>query len=87
MQILKEELARTDILPKNYDFESDEEFVPMQLGDVPDKYADNECARASFSTLNLALAFEQDCGSLQSLYVNFVFWEERHDEKKHYERI
>ncbi len=38
--ILQEELVRAGVLPKDYDFESHKELVPMQLGDVPVTYAD-----------------------------------------------
>lgn len=38
--ILQEELIRAKVLPKNYDFESHKELVPMQPGDVPVTYAD-----------------------------------------------
>lgn len=40
VQILQEELVRAKLLPKDYDFESHKEFVPMQPGDVPTTYAD-----------------------------------------------
>lgn len=38
--ILQEELIRAGVLPKDYDFESHKELVPMQPGDVPVTYAD-----------------------------------------------
>lgn len=38
--ILQEELIRAGVLPKDYDFESHKELVPMQAGDVPVTYAD-----------------------------------------------
>lgn len=38
--ILQEELIRAKVLPKDYDFESHKELVPMQPGDVPVTYAD-----------------------------------------------
>ena len=38
--ILQEELIRAGVLPKDYDFESHKELVPMQPGDVPITYAD-----------------------------------------------
>ena len=38
--ILQEELVRVGVLPKDYDFESHKELVPMQPGDVPITYAD-----------------------------------------------
>ncbi len=40
VNILQEELIRAGILPKDYDFESHKELVPMQPGDVPVTYAD-----------------------------------------------
>lgn len=38
--ILQEELIRAGVLPKDYNFESHKELVPMQPGDVPVTYAD-----------------------------------------------
>lgn len=38
--ILQEELISAGVLPKDYDFESHKELVPMQPGDVPVTYAD-----------------------------------------------
>lgn len=38
--ILQEELVRSGVLSKDYDFESHKELVPMQPGDVPVTYAD-----------------------------------------------
>ena len=38
--ILQEELIRAGVLPKDYDFESHKELVPMQQGDVEVTYAD-----------------------------------------------
>ena len=40
VNILQEELLRAGVLPKDYDFESHKELVPMQPGDVPVTYAD-----------------------------------------------
>lgn len=40
VKILSEELVRAGVLPKDYDFESHKELVPMQPGDVPVTYAD-----------------------------------------------
>ncbi len=40
VNILQEELIRAGVLPKDYDFESHKELVPMQPGDVPITYAD-----------------------------------------------
>lgn len=40
VQILQEELVSNGVLPKEYDFESHKELVPMQPGDVPITYAD-----------------------------------------------
>lgn len=38
--ILQQELIRAGVLPKEYDFESHKQLVPMQPGDVPVTYAD-----------------------------------------------
>lgn len=40
VNILQEELVKAGVLPKDYDFESHKELVPMQPGDVPITYAD-----------------------------------------------
>lgn len=40
VQILQEELIRANVLPADCDFESHQELVPMQPGDVPVTYAD-----------------------------------------------
>lgn len=40
VDILQQELIRAKVLPKDYDFASHKELVPMQLGDVPVTYAD-----------------------------------------------
>ena len=40
VQVLQEELVNVGILPKDYDFESHKELVPMQAGDVPITFAD-----------------------------------------------
>lgn len=40
VSILQEELIHAGVLPKDYDFESHKELVPMQPGDVPVTYAD-----------------------------------------------
>ncbi len=40
IEILQEELLRTGVLPKDYDFEAHKKLVPMQPGDVPVTYAD-----------------------------------------------
>ena len=40
VEILQEELISAGVLPKDYDFESHKELVPMQPGDVPVTYAD-----------------------------------------------
>ena len=40
VNILQEELIRSEVLPKDYDFESHKELVPMQPGDVPVTYSD-----------------------------------------------
>ena len=46
--ILQEELIRAGVLPKDYDFESHKELVPMQAGDVPVTYADTSALEADF---------------------------------------
>ena len=46
--ILQEELIRAGVLPRDYDFESHKELVPMQPGDVPVTYADTTALEADF---------------------------------------
>lgn len=48
VNILQEELIRADVLPKDYDFESHKELVPMQQGDVPITYADTSKLEKDF---------------------------------------
>ena len=48
VQILQEELIRAEVLPKDYDFESHKELVPMQPGDVPITYADTSALERDF---------------------------------------
>ena len=46
--ILQEELVRAGVLPKDYDFDSHKELVPMQPGDVPVTYADTTALGRDF---------------------------------------
>ncbi len=46
--ILQEELVRAGVLPKDYDFETHKELVPMQPGDVPVTYADTTALERDF---------------------------------------
>ena len=48
IQILSEELVRTGVLPKEFDFEAHKELVPMQPGDVPVTYADTSALERDF---------------------------------------
>lgn len=48
VNILQEELIRAKVLPKDYDFESHKELVPMQLGDVELTYADTTALEKDF---------------------------------------
>ena len=47
--ILQEELVRAGVLPKDYDFDSNKELVPMQPGDVPVTYADTTSLEQDFA--------------------------------------
>lgn len=47
--ILHEELVRAGVLPKDYDFDSHKELVPMQPGDVPVTYADTTSLEQDFA--------------------------------------
>jgi nucleoside-diphosphate-sugar epimerase len=48
VNILQEELLRAGVLPKDYDFESHKQLVPMQPGDVPTTYADASALERDF---------------------------------------
>ena len=48
VNILQEELVRAGVLPKDYDFESHKELVPMQPGDVPVTFADTSALEADY---------------------------------------
>lgn len=48
VNILQEELIRAEVLPKDYDFETHKELVPMQQGDVPITYADTSKLEKDF---------------------------------------
>ena len=48
VEILQEELIAAGVLPKDYDFESHKELVPMQAGDVPITFADTSSLEKDF---------------------------------------
>lgn len=48
VQILQEELVRSGVLQKDYDFEAHKELVPMQPGDVPITYADTSALEKDY---------------------------------------
>lgn len=48
VDILQQELVRSGVLPKDYDFEAHKELVPMQQGDVPVTFADTSALEADF---------------------------------------
>lgn len=48
VEILQQELLNMGVLPKDYDFESHKELVPMQPGDVPVTYADTEALERDY---------------------------------------
>ncbi|MCC8150344.1 MAG: NAD-dependent epimerase/dehydratase family protein [Lachnospiraceae bacterium] len=48
VDILQQELIRAGVLPRDYDFESHRELVPMQPGDVPVTYADTSALEKDF---------------------------------------
>lgn len=48
VKILQEELVRAGVLPKDFDFDSHKELVPMQAGDVPITYADTSALERDF---------------------------------------
>lgn len=48
INILQEELIRAKVLPKDYDFDSLKELVPMQKGDVAETFADISLSKKDF---------------------------------------
>ena len=48
VDILRQELIRSVVLPSDYDFEAHKELVPMQPGDVPVTYADTSALERDF---------------------------------------
>lgn len=48
VDILQQELIRARVLPKNYDFESHRELMPMQPGDVQVTYADTSALERDY---------------------------------------
>ncbi len=48
VDILQKELVRAEVLPTDFDFESQKKLVPMQPGDVPVTYADTSALEADF---------------------------------------
>ena len=48
IDILQQELIRAELLPKDFDFESHKELLPMQAGDVPITYADTSRLEEDF---------------------------------------
>ena len=48
VEILQEELVKAEILPKDFQFETHKELVPMQAGDVPVTYADTTALENDF---------------------------------------
>lgn len=48
VDILQQELIRAEVLPKEYDFETHKELVPMQPGDVPVTFADTTALERDF---------------------------------------
>ena len=66
VQILQEELIDVGVLPKDYDFDSHKELVPMQPGDVPITYADT-------SELEKKFNFKPKTSLREGLH-NFAIW-------------
>lgn len=66
VDILQQELVRAGVLPKDYDFESHKELVPMQPGDVPVTYADTSLLKDNFNF--------KPCTDLRTGLRNFAEW-------------
>lgn len=72
VQILQEELIRAGVLPKDYDFESHKELLPMQAGDVPVTYADTSALEKDFGfkpTTTLREGLRQFAAWYKSFYL------------------
>lgn len=71
--VLQEELIRAGVLPKDYDFESHKELVPMQPGDVPVTYADTTLLERDFGF--------KPSTPLRTGLRNFAEWYSEHNNK------
>ena len=68
--ILQEELVRAGVLPKDYDFDSHKELVPMQPGDVPVTYADTTSLEQDFA-FKPGTSFRDGLRNFAEWYVKF----------------
>lgn len=66
VEILQQELLGAGVLPKDYDFESHKELVPMQPGDVPVTYADTAALERDYG-------YKPNIG-LRTGIRNFALW-------------
>lgn len=66
ISILQDELVKTGVLPRNYDFDGHKELVGMQAGDVPITYADSKALERDFG-------FVPQIGIREGLH-NFALW-------------
>ena len=66
VDILQQELIKSGVLPKNYNFEDHVELVPMQPGDVPITYADTTSLENDFGF--------KPCTSLRYGLRKFATW-------------
>lgn len=66
VDILQQELIRARVLPKNYDFESHRELMPMQPGDVQVTYADTSALERDYGF--------KPCTSLRTGLRRFAEW-------------
>ena len=71
--ILQEELTRAGILPKDYDFDSHKELVPMQPGDVPTTFADITSLQADFG-FKPSTSLREGLRKFAEWYINYTIY-------------
>ena len=74
VQVLQEELIRAGVLPKDYDFETHKELIPMQAGDVPVTYADTSALERDFG-FKPTTSLREGLRQFSQWYKNFYFKE------------
>ena len=81
VNILQEELIKAGVLPKDYDFESHKELVPMQAGDVEVTYADTSALEKDYG-FKPKTSLRQGLRKFSKWYKEFYMEEENKNDKK-----